>query len=97
MSEIPQIGRNPVYIGTLFFFVILQLPIALAPNFATILVFRFITGFLGSPVLATGGASIADMYTPKKRAYAISLWGLSAVCGPSMGYVRLLLVLSYQT
>ena len=84
MSEIPQIGRNPVYIGTLFLFVILQLAIALAPDFATILVFRFITGFLGSPVLATGGASIGDMYRPKKRAYAIAIWGISAVCGPVM-------------
>ena len=85
MSEIPQIGRNSVYIGTLFLFVVLQLPIALAPNFATILVFRFITGFVGSPVLATGGASIADMYAPKKRAYAIAIWGIAAVCGPVMG------------
>ena len=44
MSEIPQIGRNPVYIGTLFAFVVLQLPVALAENFAMLLCFRFITG-----------------------------------------------------
>ena len=54
MSEIPQIGRNPIYIGTLIVFVILQIPVALAPNFATLLVFRFLTGWFGSPVLATG-------------------------------------------
>ncbi|KAI4130313.1 MAG: hypothetical protein LQ347_003435 [Umbilicaria vellea] len=85
LSEIPQIGRNPLYLGTLFVFVILQLPVALAPNFATLLAFRFITGFFGSPVLATGGASIGDIYRPMRRAYPIAVWGVAAVCGPVLG------------
>ena len=85
MSEIPQIGRNPVYIGTLIVFVILQVPTALAVNFGMLLAFRFLTGFIGSPVLATGGASIGDMYKPSKRAYGIGIWGISAVCGPVLG------------
>lgn len=87
MSEIPQIGRNPVYILTLFIFVVLQVPTALAVNFGMLLAFRFITGFVGSPVLATGGASIGDMYRPQKRAYGIAIWGIAAVCGPVMGPV----------
>lgn len=74
MSEIPQIGRNPIYLGTLLVFVALQAPTALASNFGMLMAFRFITGFFGSPVLATGGASIADIWSPKKRAYAISIW-----------------------
>ena len=85
LSEIPQIGRNPVYIGTLAVFVILQLPVALATNFAMLLSFRLITGFVGSPVLATGGASIGDIFTPRKRAYGIAIWGISAVAGPVLG------------
>lgn len=85
MSEIPQIGRNPVYIGTLFVFVLLQIPTALAVNFGMLLAFRFLTGFIGSPSLATGGASIGDMYTPSKRTYGITVWGLAAVCGPVLG------------
>jgi MFS transporter, DHA1 family, multidrug resistance protein len=85
MSEIPQIGRNPVYIGTLIIFVALQVPTALAKNFGMLLAFRFLTGFFGSPVLATGGASLADMYAPKKRAYAMGIWGIAAVCGPTLG------------
>ena len=85
MSEIPQIGRNPIYIGTLAVFVILQVPTALATNFAMLLCFRFLTGFIGSPVLATGGASIGDMFAPKKRAYGIAIWGIAAICGPVLG------------
>ncbi|KPI40869.1 Caffeine resistance protein 5 [Cyphellophora attinorum] len=85
LSEIPQIGRNPIYIGTLALFVVLQVPTALAVNFGMLLAFRFITGFVGSPSLATGGASIADMYTPAKRTYGIAVWGIGAVLGPVMG------------
>ena len=85
LSEIPQIGRNPIYIGTLLAFVCLQLPVIFAKNFGMLLAFRFITGFVGSPVLATGGASIADMFRPQLRAYGIAIWGLSAVSGPVLG------------
>ncbi|KAK5947545.1 GTPase-activating protein [Knufia obscura] len=85
MSEIPQIGRNPVYIGTLAVFVIFQVPTALATNFGMLLAFRFLTGFIGSPSLATGGASIGDMYSPSKRTYGLAVWGIGAVSGPTLG------------
>ncbi|ORY82557.1 major facilitator superfamily domain-containing protein [Protomyces lactucae-debilis] len=85
MSEVPVIGRNPVYIGTLIVFVALQVPTALAPNIGSLIVTRFLGGFFGSPVLATGGASIGDMFMPKYRATPIAIFGAAAVCGPSLG------------
>lgn len=85
MSEIPFIGRNPIYLATLAVFVAFQAPTALASNFGMLLAFRFLTGFFGSPVLATGGATIADIWRPSKRAYAMSIWGISAICGPTLG------------
>jgi DHA1 family multidrug resistance protein-like MFS transporter len=85
MSEMPFFGRNPIYIGTLFAFVLLQLAVIYAKNFGMLLAFRFITGFVGSPALATGGATIADMYAPKKQVYGIAVWGIAAVCGPTLG------------
>ncbi|KAK8055208.1 hypothetical protein PG993_000435 [Apiospora rasikravindrae] len=85
LSEIPQTGRNPIYILTLVLFVVLQVPTALATNFGMLLAFRFITGFIGSPSLATGGASIGDMYSPSKRTYGLAVWGIGAVCGPTLG------------
>ncbi|KAI8936510.1 hypothetical protein NX059_006915 [Plenodomus lindquistii] len=85
MSEIPQIGRLWVYIGTLFAFIFLQFPVIYASNFGMMLAFRFITGFVGSPALATGGASIADMFRPQKQAYGLAIWGIGAVCGPVLG------------
>ena len=85
MSEVPFFGRTTIYIGTLLIFVVLQLAVIYAQNFGMLLAFRFITGFIGSPVLATGGASIADMYAPNKQVYGIAVWGIAAVCGPALG------------
>jgi len=85
MSEIPQLGRLWVYIGTLVIFVLFQIPTALATNFGMLMAFRFLTGFFGSPALATGGATIADMYRPQKQAYGLAIWGIGAVCGPVLG------------
>jgi DHA1 family multidrug resistance protein-like MFS transporter len=61
LAEMPPIGRKPVYLGTLFVFVLFSVPVVYAPNIATLMVFRFLTGFVGSPVLATAGASLADL------------------------------------
>jgi len=85
LSELPQIGRNPIYIITLIIFVAFQVPTALATNFGMLLAFRFLTGFFGSPALATGGASIGDLYEPKKRTYGLAIWGIGAVSGPTLG------------
>ncbi|PCH07206.1 Major facilitator superfamily domain, general substrate transporter [Penicillium occitanis (nom. inval.)] len=84
MSEMPYFGRNPVYLGTLAVFVALQPAIIHAKNFQALLAIRFLSGLFGSPVLATGGASIVDMYQPSKRAYTISIWGIAAIMGPVM-------------
>jgi MFS transporter, DHA1 family, multidrug resistance protein len=85
LTEVPQIGRMPVYILTLAVFVVLQVPTALATNYGMLIAFRFLTGLFGSPILAVGGATIADIYSPKKRAYGMTLWGVFAICGPSLG------------
>lgn len=84
-SEIPAIGRSLPYLITLFIFVILQIPTALVNNIAGFMILRFLAGLFGSPPLATGGASIGDMYGPRVRPLAIGVWGLSAVCGPVLG------------
>jgi len=78
MQEIPRWGRTPVYIIGLALFVVFQIPEILAKNVATILVFRFLSGLVGSPALATGGASMADIYSPQYLAYAVGAWGSSS-------------------
>ncbi|KAI0339259.1 MFS general substrate transporter [Trametopsis cervina] len=87
LSEIPQLGRTSVYILSLLVFVLLQIPTALSKNLGALLPLRFLAGFVGSPALATGGASLVDMWTDEWRAVVIGLWGLAAVSGPVLGPV----------
>lgn len=81
ISEIPLIGRNPVYIVTMFLFVIISIPTALVDNFPGLMVLRFLQGFFGSPCLASGGASIGDLYSLMSLPYAMMAWVAAAYCG----------------
>ena len=85
LSEIPIVGRSPVYVVTMLIFVILSIPTALVKNFAGLLVLRFLQGFFGSPCLANGGASMQDMYSLLKLPYALTFWVSAAYCGPALG------------
>ena len=85
LSEIPLIGRNPPYIITFGLFTILAVPTALVNNFAGLLVLRFITGFMNSPALATGGATMQDMYSFLKLPYALTVWVAAAFSAPALG------------
>ncbi|GIK06650.1 hypothetical protein Aspvir_002300 [Aspergillus viridinutans] len=78
-------GRSPVYVATLVVFVFFQFGVIYAKNFGMLLAFRFITGFMGSPVLATGGASMGDMWSPRIRDYMIAVWASFAVAAPVLG------------
>ena len=84
ITEIPHVGRTIPYIVCLFIFTVLQVPTALVTNFAGFCILRFIAGFVGSPPLATGGASIQDIFAPHKVPYALGLWGLSAGAAPAV-------------
>ena len=85
LSEIPVIGRSPVYAVTFFIFTILSIPTALVNNFAGLLVLRYLQGFFGSPCLATGAATMQDMYSLLYLPFALTVWVSSAYCGPALG------------
>ncbi|CZT03793.1 related to FLR1-Putative H+ antiporter regulated by yAP-1 and involved in multidrug resistance [Rhynchosporium agropyri] len=85
LSEIPIIGRSPVYASTMALFTILSLPTAMVDNFAGLLVLRFLQGFFGSPCLANGAATMQDMYSLLYLPYALVAWVSAAYCGPALG------------
>jgi DHA1 family multidrug resistance protein-like MFS transporter len=85
LSEHPAIGRGLTYIIPLAVFVILQIPTALVHNFAGFLVLRFLSGLTISSVLATGGASFADIFDIPYLPIAMCNWGVGAVSGASFG------------
>lgn len=85
LSELPSIGRNPVYTWTMFLFVIVSIPAAVATNYPGLMVLRFLQGLFGSPCLANGAASLADMYSMMSVPYALIAWVSAAYCGPALG------------
>lgn len=85
ISEIPAIGRNLPYVVTFILFMIVTVPTALVRNASAFMFLRFLQGFLGSPILATGGASLADMYDNSSLAYAIISWTGATFVAPAIG------------
>lgn len=84
LSEVSTIGRNHIYVFTLFFFMILQVGIALTPSFSGLLILRVITGFFSSPAIATGGATLGDFVSQDILPLLLGLWSLGALMAPSL-------------
>ncbi|KAJ5766282.1 uncharacterized protein N7511_003898, partial [Penicillium nucicola] len=85
LSEIPSIGRNPPYVISFLLFIIISICLAVLDNFPAIVVLRFFQGFFGSPCLATGGATIYDIYSVSTAPYATAVWVACVYCGPAIG------------
>ncbi|KIX96712.1 uncharacterized protein Z520_07431 [Fonsecaea multimorphosa CBS 102226] len=85
LSEVPSIGRNPPYAISGALFVILCIPTSLVDNYAGLMILRFLLGFMGSPCLATAGATLGDIWGPIKFPYFIGLWACTTSCGPALG------------
>ncbi|KAI9837663.1 MAG: hypothetical protein M1837_002923 [Sclerophora amabilis] len=80
LSEI--VGRNPVYRVTFCLFVLLQLACALSPNITSLLVFRFFSGFFGSPTVTNSGGSLTDLWAPSERTVPLALFSAASFLGP---------------
>ena len=85
LTEVPTIGRNPVYFLTFIVFWVLTFPAAVVNTFGGLLAIRFWLGFFGSPALANGGATIGDMFALIYIPYGLSWWVFSAWAGPAFG------------
>jgi MFS family permease len=81
-----ELGRVPVIQASLFLVNIWQLPVALAPNFGTILVARSLGGLSSAGGSVTLGM-IADMFEPDKQQYAVAYVVFSSVGGSILGPV----------
>ncbi|KAL4916590.1 major facilitator superfamily domain-containing protein [Aspergillus aurantiobrunneus] len=78
-------GRKyPLFIGY-FMFAVFQIPVAVAKNVETILVCRFLMGFLGCSPLAVVGGAMADFWDPVDRAVAIAMFSAATFVGPVLG------------
>ncbi|KAL8907184.1 MAG: hypothetical protein Q9207_001550 [Kuettlingeria erythrocarpa] len=81
-----EFGRRPILQLSLFFVNVFQLPVALAPNFTSVMVGRALGG------LSTAGGSVtlamvADMWEANNQQYAVAFVVFSSVGGSILGPV----------
>lgn len=85
LTEIPSIGRNPPYAISGLLFVLLCVPTALVQNYPGLMVLRFLLGLMASPPLATSGATLGDIWSPKTFPFVIGIWAMTTAFGPALG------------
>ncbi|WOO76704.1 putative MFS-type transporter8 [Vanrija pseudolonga] len=83
LSEL--LGRRPLWIAPWFVYILFNIPCALAPNIGCLLVSRFLCGFFGSAPLTLAGGTIADLWNPEERGFAIAIFAAAPYTGPVLG------------
>ena len=78
-------GRKVVYLVSLPLSALFTLGAGFSNNFVALAVTRFFAGFFGSPVLAVGAGTNADIWAPIHRAVTASTFLLAAFLGPALG------------
>lgn len=58
-------------------------------TFPALVVCRFLAGLIGSPCLAIGAGTAADIFVPHKRAMATSMFIAAPFTGPVLGCVEI--------
>ncbi|APA08825.1 hypothetical protein SS1G_02623 [Sclerotinia sclerotiorum 1980 UF-70] len=81
-----ELGRKPVLQASLFLVNIWQIPVGIAPNFATIMVGRALGGLSSAGGSVTLGM-IADMWDADDQQYAVAFVVFSSVGGSVLGPV----------
>ena len=81
-----ELGRKPILQASLFLVNLWQLPVALAPNFTTVMVGRALGGLSSAGGSVTLGM-IADMWEADHQQYAVAFVVFSSVGGSILGPV----------
>ncbi|BCR88276.1 putative MFS multidrug transporter [Aspergillus chevalieri] len=81
-----ELGRKPILQASLFLVNIWQIPVAIAPNFATIIVGRALGGLSSAGGSVTLGM-IADLWEAEDQQYAVACVVFSSVAGSVIGPV----------
>nr|POE46816.1 putative transporter c36.02c [Quercus suber] len=76
--------KRPLFVG-FGIFTICQIPVAVAPNVATILIFRFLQGVFGAAPLTIVGGALVDFWAPVDRGVAVSVFSCFSFAGPTFG------------
>lgn len=78
-------GRRPVYFASVPLFSLCVVVIGIAPNTATLLVFRFLAGLFGGPVLVLIEGTFADIWPAQRTVTYYSFLAPASYLGAAFG------------
>ncbi|CAK5275963.1 unnamed protein product [Mycena citricolor] len=78
-------GRRPLWLIPSVFYVVFNIPCALATNIQTLLICRFLCGFFASAPLTLAGGTISDIWDNNERGLAIAFFAAAPYGGPVLG------------
>jgi MFS transporter, DHA2 family, multidrug resistance protein len=79
------VGRKRFYMGCVFLFTVSSFLCGLAPNLASLIVFRILQGAGGGGLQPSEQAILADTFPPAKRGMAFAVYGVAVVMAPAIG------------
>ncbi len=82
-----RIGRRPYFLGCIILFTLTSVACGLAPNLATLTVFRIFQGLAGGALLPTSQTLIYEQFPKEKAGMAGAIFGMSVMIGPTLGPV----------
>ena len=85
MSEI--YGRLMPYHLSNVLFTVFTIGCAASPNLAALVILRLLAGSTASAVMTIGGATVADLFVPEERGWAMAVYTFGQLLGPAVGPV----------
>lgn len=79
------VGRKRFYMGCVALFTVSSFLCGLAPNLATLIIFRIMQGAGGGGLQPSEQAILADTFPPAKRGMAFAVYGVAVVMAPAIG------------
>src|SRR5689334_13538868 len=79
------IGRKRFYMLCVAIFTVSSILCALAPNMASLIVFRILQGLGGGGMAPSEQAMLADTFPPRQRGQAFALYGVAVIVAPTVG------------
>jgi DHA2 family multidrug resistance protein len=80
-----RMGRKRLYFVTVSGFVIASMACGLATSIEQMVLFRFLQGCFGAPLVPLAQATMLDTYPPSKHGGAMAMFGMGVMLGPILG------------
>ncbi|KAL2139655.1 hypothetical protein VTI28DRAFT_4880 [Corynascus sepedonium] len=78
-------GRQAILVSTTTVHVVLNIAACFSPTLPILLVLRLLSGAFGAATLTNSGAVIADIFPPRERGLAITVYALVPLFAPVLG------------